>query len=285
MSAVDPRTQSRRVCTTISMIVATPRPSSPTRCATASSSRISAEAFERLPSLSFSRSIRKPFRVPSSRIRGRRKQVRPSGACARTRNASDIGAEQNHLSPREQIDVARGLGARLVGADVRSTLALGHRHPAERTGLVEVRTEVGVVRRRPEQRRPLVREPGRRRGSEGGHGRERHREGAPDAGLGVGERHEPGRASDVAARRPSAARGRRRARGARARRGGTRPRRSARRNGRACEGSAGARSRAARARVARRRRAARTPRTALRRRAAPSRRSASTSGRFSENRS
>ena len=81
------------------MIVATPRPSSPTRCATASSSRISAEAFERLPSLSLSRSILKPFRVPSSSTRGRRKHVSPSGACASTRNASLIGAEQNHFSP------------------------------------------------------------------------------------------------------------------------------------------------------------------------------------------
>ncbi len=39
------------------------------------------------------------MRVPSGRTRGTRKQVRPSGAWASTRNASDMGAEQNHLCP------------------------------------------------------------------------------------------------------------------------------------------------------------------------------------------
>ena len=37
--------------------------------------------------------------LPSGRKRGMRKQVRPSGACASTRNASDIGADRNHLWP------------------------------------------------------------------------------------------------------------------------------------------------------------------------------------------
>jgi len=92
--------QSSRVWLTISMMVATPRPSSPTRWATASSNSISAEALERFPSLSFKRCKRIALRVPSGRTRGSRKQERPPGACARTKNASFIGAEQNHLCPR-----------------------------------------------------------------------------------------------------------------------------------------------------------------------------------------
>jgi hypothetical protein len=39
------------------------------------------------------------LRVPSGRTRGTRKQLRPGGAWARTRKASLIGAEQNHLCP------------------------------------------------------------------------------------------------------------------------------------------------------------------------------------------
>src|SRR5699024_4447704 len=37
--------------------------------------------------------------LPAGRTRGTRKQLNPPGACASTRNASDIGAEQNHLWP------------------------------------------------------------------------------------------------------------------------------------------------------------------------------------------
>jgi hypothetical protein len=55
ISAADPPTQSSRVQLTISMIVLTPRPSSPTRQATVPSNSGSDEALERLPSLSLSR--------------------------------------------------------------------------------------------------------------------------------------------------------------------------------------------------------------------------------------
>ncbi len=100
MSAAEPTAQSRRVALTISMIVGTPRPSSPTRQATVvPSNSTSAEALERLPSLSFSRWMRNALRVPSGRTRGSRKHVSPPGAWASTRNTSDIGAEQNHLWP------------------------------------------------------------------------------------------------------------------------------------------------------------------------------------------
>ena len=92
-----PITQSSRVRVTICTIVATPRPSSPTSHAIVPSSSISLEAFERLPSLSFSRWMRNTLRVPSGSTRGTTKQLSPPGAWASTRNASLIGALQNHL--------------------------------------------------------------------------------------------------------------------------------------------------------------------------------------------
>lgn len=98
--AVVPRRQSSRVWFTISMMVLTPRPSSPTSHPRVPSDSTSEEAFARLPSLSFRRWMRKVLRVSSGRTRGTRKQESPPGACASARNASDIGAEQNHLCPR-----------------------------------------------------------------------------------------------------------------------------------------------------------------------------------------
>ena len=99
MRAAEPVRQSRRVPLTISMMVGTPRPSSPTIHATVSSNSISDEAFDRLPSLSFKRWMRNVLAVPSSRNRGRKKHESPPGACARTRNASHMGADVNHLWP------------------------------------------------------------------------------------------------------------------------------------------------------------------------------------------
>ena len=96
---VEPSTQSSRVWLTISMIVGTPAPSSPTSQAEAASNSTSLEAFERLPSLSFSRCRRKRLRSPSGVQRGKRKQERPPSAWARTRKASHIGADMNHLWP------------------------------------------------------------------------------------------------------------------------------------------------------------------------------------------
>ncbi len=81
------------------MIVGTPAPSSPTSQAEAASNSTSLEAFERLPSLSFSRCRRKRLRSPSGVQRGKRKQERPPSAWARTRKASHIGADMNHLWP------------------------------------------------------------------------------------------------------------------------------------------------------------------------------------------
>ena len=91
--------QSKRVIATISMIVRTPRPSSPTIQASAPRSSVSLEAFETLPILRFRRSTCSGFLVPSGRQRGSRKHVSPPGACASTRNASHIGAETKYLWP------------------------------------------------------------------------------------------------------------------------------------------------------------------------------------------
>ena len=94
-----PSVQSSRVRLTISMMVATPRPSSPTSHATAPSYSISLEALAWLPSLFFSRWMNIRLRVPSGNTLGSMKQLRPPGAWASTRKMSLIAAEVNHLCP------------------------------------------------------------------------------------------------------------------------------------------------------------------------------------------
>ena len=131
--------QSRRVWLTISMIVATPRPSSPTSWAQAPRNSTSLEAFERLPSLSLSRWMWKRLRSPSGVQRGSRKQEIPPSAWARTRNASHIGAEQNHLwpvssysapGPPPSIGTATVVLARTSEPPCFSVIAIPHRAPA-----------------------------------------------------------------------------------------------------------------------------------------------------------
>ena len=215
-----PITQSSRVWLTISMIVGTPRPSSPTIRAQAARNSTSLEAFERLPSLSLSRWMWKRLRSPSGVKRGSRKHERPPSAWASTRNASHIGAEQNHLWPVISYS-APGTAAvqrrrrRRVGAHVRAALLLGHRHAAERAGLVGGRAELAVVVEREEARLPLGGDLGLladRRDHRVG-----HRDRAADAGLDLREQHEERRPRDVRARaaaRATAARaGPRRSRG------------------------------------------------------------------------
>ena len=94
-----PSVQSSRVRLTISMMVGTPRPSSPTSQAVAPSYSTSLDALAWLPSLSFRRCNNIRLRLPSGRMRGRKKQLRPPGAWASTRNTSHIGADVNHLCP------------------------------------------------------------------------------------------------------------------------------------------------------------------------------------------
>ena len=94
-----PRVQSSRVRLTISMMVGTPRPSSPTSQAVAPSYSTSLEALAWLPSLSLSRCMNIRLRLPSGSTRGSMKQLSPPGACASTRKMSLIAAEVNHLCP------------------------------------------------------------------------------------------------------------------------------------------------------------------------------------------
>ena len=94
-----PSAQSSRVRLTISMMVGTPRPSSPTSHAVAPSYSISLEALAWLPSLSLSRCMNIRLRLPSGKIRGRGSSDSPPGAWASTRKMSHIGAEVNHLCP------------------------------------------------------------------------------------------------------------------------------------------------------------------------------------------
>ena len=94
-----PRVQSSRVRFTISMMVGTPRPSSPTSHAVAPSYSTSLDALAWFPSLFFKRCNSIRLRLPSGSTRGRKKQLKPPGACASTRKKSHIGAEVNHLCP------------------------------------------------------------------------------------------------------------------------------------------------------------------------------------------
>ena len=97
--ALEPIMQSKRVMATISMMVRTPSPSSPTRQASAPRSSVSHDALETLPIFFFRRWICIGFLDPSGRQRGSRKQVRPAAVCARVRKPSHIGAETKNLCP------------------------------------------------------------------------------------------------------------------------------------------------------------------------------------------
>ena len=218
-----------------------PRPSSPTSWPRTPWNSTSLDGSERVPSLSFSRWIRKPGSRPSIR-----KQDRPAGACASVRKRSQGGYEQNHLWPVISQRVAVLDGARGVRAHVRAALLLGHRHPHERAV---------VVARPRDARLPLGGQVGllaQRRDRRVG-----HRDRAHHARIHLAPDEEQRRAHGVRRRAagPSTAASGSRARspaaGTSARTGRAPPRRSGCRSGRACGGSA---------RCARPARSARSPR-------------------------
>jgi len=99
MPAAEPSTQSSRVRLTISMIVRTPRPSSPTSQPTASSYSSSAEALERLPSLFLQPLQGEPVAGAVGQHPREQEAGQPAGSWASVRNRSDMGAEVNHLWP------------------------------------------------------------------------------------------------------------------------------------------------------------------------------------------
>ena len=127
------------------------------RSASAPSNSTSADAFERLPSLSFSRLIRTALRVPSGRTRGSRKHVIPASACASTRWASHCGAEKNHLWPViRQAPSPLGNRAREVRTHVGAALPLGHAHAEQRGALGGHRQRPRIVVARERALQPHV---------------------------------------------------------------------------------------------------------------------------------
>ncbi len=99
MTALEPIMHSKRVMLTISMMLRTPRPSSPTIQARVPRSSVSDDALEALPIFFLRRSTCIGFLAPSGRQRGNRKHERPPGAWASTRNASHMGADTKYLCP------------------------------------------------------------------------------------------------------------------------------------------------------------------------------------------
>ena len=137
-----PSTQSRRVWLTISMIVGTPRPGSPTMPRPRAveldlARRVRAVAELVLEALDAEArcACRRAGRAAAA------KHERPSSVCASTRNTSHIGARAEPLVAGELVLGAgppplSGVATRRVGAHVGAALLLGHRHAAERAGLL-----------------------------------------------------------------------------------------------------------------------------------------------------
>ena len=236
----------------MSMIVRTPRPSSPTSQASAPSSSISLDAFDRLPSLSFSRWMPDPrLRSPSGSQRGTRKHDSPPGAWASIRNTSRHRRRAEPLVPGEAPTYAvassapatrsaRVVLARTSEPPCFSVMPMPARAPGFSRAAHVARVvgpgdqprlplggQVGdwaAARGRPSRssrsgsrgrRRPGTRRRTRRPGPRG----RRRRSTAHGAAV-----------QAVAPPRPASARGRR---------GGTRPRRSGGRSGRGCAARAG----------------------------------------------
>jgi hypothetical protein len=138
-----------RVWFTISMIVGTPRPSSPTMLRPGLvvldlARRVGAIAelvLEPLDAEVVARAVGAEARHEEA--------AQPASVCARVRNASDIGAEQNHLCPvsrtRRRGRRPPAAGARGVGAHVRAALLLGHRHADRHAALLDRPGCSGVV--------------------------------------------------------------------------------------------------------------------------------------------
>ncbi len=218
------------------------RPTGPTR----RSSSISLEAFDRSPSLSFSRWMRMGLRVPSGCQRGTRKQLRPPGAWANMRKRVRHGRRAEPLVAGEEVGAVRAadrLGPGGVGPHVGPALLLGEGHAAGDPGLGRSGSVGRVVGGRADHRLP---HPGHlglmaeRRHHRVGH---RHRADVPGIHLvpgdhlgrpghvGTGSGVGPGSRVQSVAPPPSSSAG--------GRRGGTRRRRSGSRSGRSCAAPAG----------------------------------------------
>ena len=291
----EPSTQSSRVWLTISMIVGTPRPSSPTSGAQVPSNSISLEALERLPSLSFSRWMRNALRVAVGQrsaargsTTGRRRRLREDEeGVAHRRRAEPLVAGERVLAP-----AAADRRARASCWRARRSRPASRSSPCRTSAprLLGGGDEARVVRRSEVRRGShSAATLGLRRAARDD--RVGHRDRAAVAGLDLAPACmklaaratcAPGAARPTAARAAPCADAR--PPSARARRGGTRPRRCGGRSGRGCAAPAGSRSPVGRAPDASAAARARRPRaTRSRAQPPPSRSSASTSGRFGAN--
>ena len=190
--AAAPSVQSSRVWPTISMIVGTPRPGSPTMPG------------PRAVVLDLARGVGVVAELVLEALQVHR-VARAVGEHAREQEARQplvgLGEHQEEVAHRRRAEplvpgdlilapvARRAEGARDGGvrAHVGAALFLGHRHPADRAALLARRARGGVVGRRRHERLPLGGELGA--GAQGRHDGEGHRHRAGDAGLGLDRRH------------------------------------------------------------------------------------------------
>ena len=133
MPPLEPTRQSKRVIATMSMIVRTPRPSSPTIQASAPRNSVSQDAFERIAHLALEaldlhrvlRPVRAPARQQETGQAAGGLGQRQEGIAHRRRNEKLV-ADQFIGLPRTFL--ANRVGACRVGAHVRPALLLRHRH-------------------------------------------------------------------------------------------------------------------------------------------------------------
>ena len=155
--------QSRRVWLTISMMVRTPRPSSPTSWPTTPASSISLEAFDRSPSLSFSRWIRIGLRPAVGPPAGDEEAAEPAGRLGQHQEAVGHGRRAEPFVAGKQVgarSVRIGLGPGRVGPDVGAALLFGQGHAAGHADLLGGGAVGRVVGGRADHRLP----PGRHLG-------------------------------------------------------------------------------------------------------------------------
>ena len=149
-SAAEPIAQSRRVKLTISTIRAIPSPSSPISQPCVPSNSTSRGCVAAIAELVLEAHDRKRIARSVGEHARHQETRKPAAACASTKNASLIGALQNHLCPvsrYSQPAPARPAGtARVsVGAHVGAALLLGHAHAAERRGFLRDRNQPRIV--------------------------------------------------------------------------------------------------------------------------------------------
>ena len=195
-----PTTQSSRVWLTISTMVRTPRPSSPTGHAMAPRYSISEEALALSPSLSFSRWISTPLRSPSGAPARDEEAAQPALRIGQGQEGVGHGGRAEPLVADQLIGArADRIGAGGVGAHVRAALLFGHCHAERRGPLLLGGQHAAVIVAGQHPRDPLGGEAGRL--AQGRHRGVGHRHGTGDAALGLGHQEQQGGVGHMAALR------------------------------------------------------------------------------------